>query len=266
MNIAELLENVLVHLPVRDLFVAQRVCAMFRDVIKESVSIQLKLFRRLAAAAPETWAIQQVVPSASKPAARYPSLFVPTTRAAAESDTVSSSHDGRSEEEIITPAALNQLCTCLTPYKGIEVGGARNTDHLRVNVQDFLSLLPTGLPSSRSWQDTFLTDPPSISAQVRIHWTVKAESHESHLSHGEVNFNVQEPGGITLGAIQRAALCTDGVATRGGNIYIHGLHKGFLNPSMWKSAGSLQQVLERLTVTNGAKIVLEAQDLDVFPI
>ncbi|TKA58976.1 hypothetical protein B0A55_10563 [Friedmanniomyces simplex] len=47
-NTAELLENILLHMPAKSVFGAQRVCRQFRDVVATSVQLQRKLFLRPA--------------------------------------------------------------------------------------------------------------------------------------------------------------------------------------------------------------------------
>jgi hypothetical protein len=51
----ELLENILVHLPVKDLFVHQRVSKRFQATIAESLAIQRKMFLRLSSTPREYW-------------------------------------------------------------------------------------------------------------------------------------------------------------------------------------------------------------------
>ncbi|KAK3634960.1 hypothetical protein LTR22_019452 [Elasticomyces elasticus] len=56
---AELLENILVHAPVKTIFGVQRVCRQFRDIVKTSIILQDKMFLRppTTAEAVEVWGI-----------------------------------------------------------------------------------------------------------------------------------------------------------------------------------------------------------------
>ncbi|TKA72678.1 hypothetical protein B0A55_06286 [Friedmanniomyces simplex] len=55
-NTAELLENILLHMPAKSVIGAQRVCRQFRDVVATSVQLQRKLFLRPAVPAiTERW-------------------------------------------------------------------------------------------------------------------------------------------------------------------------------------------------------------------
>lgn len=52
---SELLERIIVHLPMKDIFIIQRVSHQFRNVITTSPDIQTKLFLRLKKQPIETW-------------------------------------------------------------------------------------------------------------------------------------------------------------------------------------------------------------------
>lgn len=55
--VTELLENILIHLPVTTILTSQRVCRHFKYVVKESVTIQEKLFLRVHGKGTQTWKI-----------------------------------------------------------------------------------------------------------------------------------------------------------------------------------------------------------------
>jgi hypothetical protein len=54
---AELLENVLIHLPIQNILTSQRVCRQFKDVVQTSPAIRYKLFLRVDGKGAETWKI-----------------------------------------------------------------------------------------------------------------------------------------------------------------------------------------------------------------
>lgn len=55
---AELLENILVHLPQKTIFGCQRVSRQFRDVVATSMTIRHKLFLSVSEEEPQRWAMQ----------------------------------------------------------------------------------------------------------------------------------------------------------------------------------------------------------------
>jgi hypothetical protein len=78
---AELVEQILMHLPAKQLFVDQRVCKTFTNAIATSPAIQVKLFKRLPSH-PETQTPESTNPSAKGKRSAQPEASVDRERAA----------------------------------------------------------------------------------------------------------------------------------------------------------------------------------------
>lgn len=97
---AELLENILVHLPAKTIFGCQRVSRQFRDVIATSAAIRYKLFLKISDEEPQLWAAHSdQTPPFSLLAADDVRLVKPS----------SSESNVDNQQKIVTLARLNPL-------------------------------------------------------------------------------------------------------------------------------------------------------------
>jgi hypothetical protein len=162
----ELTERIIVHLPTKDIFVIQRVCKTFENVIVASPSIQEKIFKRIRG--------QLVVP-------------VQVSTAHLTNDQQVSRLEARDPGELTpkvkTRPVLNPWFAIL-PYTrfGSSVPGGKVSDLSGVKVQ-FERLHSfhwrTHTDGHDSCLDTYFCDPPCRNITVRQQYIVKGEVLEN---------------------------------------------------------------------------------------
>lgn len=164
-QIPELLENVLVHLPLKVLFQVQRVSRQFRDTVQQSPSIQTKLWLRPSIRkSKQQWELTRF--QSPPPKHNF------------------SRHDTTQPQNTIhlyTPAVLH-------PLVGTALKREYYADHYHkttspptasrkhIKIREFLNSInptnPASPPScsTASWKSMFLTDPPCTHAQLFVTW------------------------------------------------------------------------------------------------
>lgn len=201
----ELLENILVHLPMRDILVTQRVCQKFDAVIKGSVSIQQKLFSRPYEKG-ELWQFT-----------KYPDDPLRTGEFSIAKGEVP-------KEERLTLAKLNPLFTVCPIASGDSVESRRimlaSQDGYGVAMKEFLTatldrLLVQNFAGCGTWRNMFITDPPSKELQLAILWTSGGLPCSDHMQ--EVSYKRDE--GITIGYLVEQYLAHRIVIHEDGRVY-----------------------------------------------
>ena len=190
---AELLENVMLYVPPKNVFGAQRMCRQFRDIVATSVKLRQKLFLRSTGQEEESWSLQ--VPLE----AGY--LFLPTIRAAKPYWSTSrdtGAQDPRSESKRVTPTQLNLLRSLNHRSWGATSSSRAAAFPFETANLPFKIIQYT----KASWRGTFLTDPPCREATISLFWKAKAKPPIE----GRVIRTVASDVGVTLGQLVDAAL------------------------------------------------------------
>jgi hypothetical protein len=151
LSTAELVEHILIHLPMLDILTAQRVCTSFRDVVEKSIAIQRKLFF-IADSPYETWR-----------------LDICGNQYSFQSDTVSDSGFPDAPFAKLTPATLNPLLRMTYSLK-----------HSRIASTCSSSRKLRGATGEASWRRMQISEPSpaSISATCILE-TSEAPVHSS---------------------------------------------------------------------------------------
>ncbi|KAF2167176.1 hypothetical protein M409DRAFT_22605 [Zasmidium cellare ATCC 36951] len=169
-NTAELLENILVHLPPRQLFTVQRVSHQLKAAIKESTQIQKKMFLRLGGEPEEEWLVRE---------SHAGWRFIPTD----------SKHATDGSQSRRTVAKANQAI--FSDYKmEFNLQGGECLKFNTATRKSMLSLIKVG---HHSGAPTYLCDPPCLSAKL----IVGIEMRKHHFCH--ILMEVTSQAGLTLG-------------------------------------------------------------------
>lgn len=185
------------HLPVRNIFVAQRVSCLFRDVIASSTQIQHKLFIRTSGSK-KLWDLCSNMPG---------------PRAPWYSDKPDRSfylrpHNQANEDRIDEPLAPAQLCPLLTikseGHRGLLFSNRscfNRLEHVRLYWVSF----PRSISRQGLWRNVQLTDPPCEKIVLECVLADITTSPQRTAMISSIDLNVT--GGITLGDLIDAA-CT----------------------------------------------------------
>ncbi|KAK3621353.1 hypothetical protein LTR56_015642 [Elasticomyces elasticus] len=251
---AELLENILMHAPVRSIFVAQSVARQFRDIVATSIDLQQRMFLRppkpvLA----ETWILVQKQEHKSKDEVEYREKEYRVIRVA----------DG-----IDLPAflALNGLdpflssrpLTVLNPLlKEVESSlYARSALANRIDDGGVLLTLHMSEQMYRgvgSWRNTYLTDQPSARVSAAITWSIRARKEPLISGTVYVHPETTGPHGFTLGMLLDAAMRVTTGSYRYGKQHI-------------EYRDSLNVLLDRLEGETGKKANLTGILIEVYDV
>lgn len=194
---SELLEKIILYLPMKTIFGIQRVSQKFKAVIDASPDIQTKIFRRLRGIQPETW----VADKTSKHGVRK---FDPEARPA--------DLRGR-EEKLLRPVTLNPLLKVVRGPKGfrsaqewIEWNSSSapsprdraawsGYEHVRIDVQRGL------LGNDRSFLNAYITDPPTLSACAAIAAEYQVDPNMEPEYGIVLGSEVKSENGLTIGDV-----------------------------------------------------------------
>ena len=223
---AELLEEIMLHLPAKTVFASQRVCRLFRDTVQTSIRIKQKLFLLPSDAERVHWGIEYSTPLgaqnwwSSSATARYVHITDKTT-----------------ELKQCTPVRLNPLLK----HRLILQSTAMSA--LRVNSIKVTLDLRKGLArENASYRQTFLTEPPCSSATVSFRWSLRSKPGVS----GSLQQEVEDTSGITLGTLIDTMMRKKGYVS-------------YASGGQWKgeSDTSLQDILDPLEKASGKKVFLD---------
>ncbi|KAK3690776.1 hypothetical protein LTR37_018998 [Vermiconidia calcicola] len=197
-NTTELLEQILLCLPMKSVFVSQRVCTHFKDTILKSNALQQKLFLRPAGDKSVLWLIRPSIPRGQlqEKFAKAPADV--HFRVANASEVM----DGTVRR--YRPAALNPLLRLDTDIPAHDREAA-----CRVwsRVGDRLALdLKIKIGIAHSWRDMYLTDPPCESINLAASWFVGLPDTPDVEICSTVTAVLQDTDGLTLGALVDAVV------------------------------------------------------------
>ena len=212
LNTVELLEQIFVHLPVHTIFVSQRVCKQFRDLVETSVVIQLKLGLRPTKDEPETCIIEQTY-SQDDHVGTNKLSFLPRATAmetlvlfAELPDNVRRSRSKR------TLATLNPILSLRLPDPVLLTRFV--TSPIMYQEQTFFAIDGANVMDHSSWRRVYPIGGVNGAARVFFRW--KIGSHD-----GRVTLLARSIEGLTLGDIVTLALQCDGKRLVSGS-YMHG--------------------------------------------
>lgn len=203
-NTTELLENILLHLPIRSILTAQRVCRQFKELVDTSIHLQTALWMRTKNVE-QTWFHQ--VTFASQPG---PGIFLGVTRNQAFTAKDPTSPWMKHTELI--PAELNPAL--LRSFELPEEDAAQ-----RLGDGEYAQFLsPKDLANKQgSWRKMYLTDPACKSIEGLLRGLLPGRPSCCVWGHRK---RVSDSKGLTLGAIVDHMLTTTGgsvVVGSGGN-------------------------------------------------
>ncbi|KAK5746866.1 hypothetical protein LTR17_000496 [Elasticomyces elasticus] len=250
---AELLENILMHTPIKAVFVAQRVCTQFRDIVAGSLQLQQKLFLWLPTLqSTERW----TVVAADGPI-YYPTLRVvrlDSTEALPPNVTVNT----RKQSCLYKPAttlnpqfeakhvrdnpAVMQHFAARTPY---------NAEHIGLQEPTARS---TALTNSGSWRKMYFTDRPCNKARLRINWFIAT----TPCLYGSIagTAQTQEIRGFTTGALIEAVLDEEQL------LYHH--FRGV--DEICSSETSVNSIIRKLEIETGKTATLTLLDIQMHDV
>lgn len=153
----ELLEMILMKLPIRTVFGIQRVCRQFHEIVATSAAVQQKLFLHPTGVERQVWTTYREYPNPPVRPYAVDAHFV-KARDDAEDKTT---------EKRVTPARLNPLLS-LPAYRLNHSAADRAWIGRgeEVTFAPWVTVLPEN--ESASWRRMQLTDPPTTSAYVNL--------------------------------------------------------------------------------------------------
>jgi len=190
--IPEIVENILVHLPIKDLFVHQRVCRGFKEVIEASTRIQKKMLRVPPDTPPEPWTV-------IRRRGKWAFECI---------DPSEWNGCGPTTIPVTLNPTLNVLCSkpeemfCIRRTRW---GKSWRNEHVRLNVRAF------SVNQFSSLLATYISDPPCKEAVVRVKfyivWPRSTTRPEAHpYSASSESKTVHSLTGLTLGNLWENAL------------------------------------------------------------
>ena len=214
---AELLENILLHLPVMTIFGVQRVSRQFHDIVATSTAIRQKLFLKSSGERQQTW----IAHSNEQVVDPFWALFAPSDVQFVRCSNGDS--DKPNNQKKWTPARLNPLYDLR--FLILLVGVLTLVDAYRLHVHrsfsgltaaartwheqsETVQLMPAfnlhPRATSASWRDTFLTDPPTMFAECTLYVAIGKLVN----SYGSKHFAVAgvNDEGLTIGSVIDAAM------------------------------------------------------------
>jgi hypothetical protein len=214
-NTSELLERIIVHLPMKSIFAVQRVSQKFKAAVDTSPSIQTKVFRRLQNTPPETWIACDITAHGVR---KFDVHATPT-------------EDPRpAMGKPLRPVVLNPLLkvvprpscfprpwtrTPRSPYHDDEMLWS-GRKFVEIDVRQGL------LGNDPSFLKTHITDPPTCKARVAIAAEYQLEP-DSELETGTaVGSIVESEDGLTFGDLIHARVNAE-LASKDGTVVIEGV-------------------------------------------
>ncbi|KAK3619499.1 hypothetical protein LTR56_024000 [Elasticomyces elasticus] len=197
---AELLENIMMHMPFKSVFTAQRVCTQFRDIVATSVQLQRKLF------------LCALVPSTTD---RWTVVAGPQT--SRNGTVVRVGSDQQLPSGLVTgfdgKTCLRKPAAILNPF--LDVGWAqegpatseslaRRVRYFEESLERYSKTTTETLMGTASWKRMYLTDQPCNQTHLSIMWELPTRPKTS----GRItsNFTTDAPNGFTIGTLLDAAL------------------------------------------------------------
>ena len=221
---AELLEEILKHLPLKRLFAAQRVCRQFEIVVRSSSQLQQAMFLNWSTKKDLVWSIEPG--SLANPYCG--DKFVVNKDVDLSRRTPGRRH--------FMPV---KLCSLLKPIYETSFGWV-NESNVSHGVPVRLNMCK-GLTQSTSWKHIFLSDPPCTIAEVRIAWNLKSKPPAS----GVTGFaTIHDATGLTLGKVFEIMM-QDSVF----DYHSEGEHK-------WESDRTLSDVILALEAASGKRATI----------
>ncbi|KAK0254406.1 hypothetical protein B0A54_13182 [Friedmanniomyces endolithicus] len=194
----ELLEDILILLPLKKIFVIQRVCRQFRKVVATSVKIQQKLFLRLPGhGLLEKWTMFRIESSNSQPRLKLTRLQINGSRPT----TTILDHDNQT--------CLYGAAATWNPYFSNQLAHRYQFSRTRYPIFDQSTHYGSDgtvfvLLGSASWRGMYLTDQPCKTANVYLHWSIATRPRTTGRIEGYAS--TETPDGFTLGSLLDAAL------------------------------------------------------------
>jgi hypothetical protein len=188
LGITEIRENILLHLPVRDLFFLRLVSKEFRDTIQESKKLQEKMYLVLPNTPPELWTVVQ------------------RSRWAFKRMDISKWTGGRPQTAPVTLDPILEVIVSKPDCIRRTWWGKRwRNEHVRLKAPAY------SVHRESSLLAAYISDPPCqvavVSVGFRIEWQTSTTRPETQpQSASAVNVRVQCPTGLTLGKSLEGAL------------------------------------------------------------
>lgn len=202
----ELLENILVHLPMLDILTAQRVSTTFRDIVNESTRIKRKLFF-IADAPEETW----VCSGASHEDIDFVREKFRDPARVNDSPTMRSSQN---PDYRIIPIEVNPLFKVKnSPARLREPANSKlSAKFLRHRCQLTLRHTIRTLDREASWRRMYLSDPPFKEPHIRL--TFETKRSPVHSLQASCEFN--------SGKVMTFGAAVDSLIERGSKVSHNG--------------------------------------------
>ncbi|KAK3070180.1 hypothetical protein LTR53_010902 [Teratosphaeriaceae sp. CCFEE 6253] len=221
---AEMLENILLHLPARSIFGAQRVCRQFRDIVATSIQLRKRLFLT----PPDVTATETWIRQGSKHEKGL--IRLSDTVVAQQRDLMQQHH---------TSTAVFKSAALLGPVVTLGDSSHHAASRMIQGYEKIVCAVENALLlSPASWKETYLTDRPCNSALIHIQWEIKGQSSMQ----GQLMQSAKStsPHGFTLGGL----LQKDGVR--------HEYHAG--GPVNYQ--GRLADLIKHLEDSTGGKAII----------
>ncbi|CAK3817847.1 hypothetical protein D0861_04860 [Lecanosticta acicola] len=203
---AELLENIMLHLPIRTTYTSQRVCQQFRDIVKSSVMIQQKLFIRPTLPDDKVWELR-----------RDRDEMIQFVSVPGDPSTLK-------EEELrgqFRPVRLNPLLRTRYQMPLWMFWFEDEQVEFAVDRQlNYRSLEDQGL-----WFCSQLTDPPCRLADIQLYWCMKQSGQNT--AEGRLDARVKKPDGIRIAHLWDAMMNAKANRYRTGSQYHNVEEKSF---------------------------------------
>jgi hypothetical protein len=188
LDTTELLENILSHLPPKQLFGVQRVCRLWKDFIARSSGIQEKLFLKLQGRPAELWALLERDVGAE---------FGPRKSRLEKVNKRPALGRGNADVRTFTPVDLNPFLQ--HGHDSVEgpvckISACDRADYMTPEITEFCHGLTFGLNSSLL--DTYICDPPCMRAHIALSYFSSPERLDCYRL--EASFIVQTDKPLTL--------------------------------------------------------------------
>jgi len=187
----EILENILLFLPAKELFGVQCVSSLFRDIVTTSPSIQDKLFLQLRNEPRETWMLND---HEAEPR-WWKRDYVSKRR------FTSWTNGEKTEGSLFTPVQLNPLLSNTCSQKYPVATGRLSSVNLECLSLEFQ--MPLCLKDS--WMDTYVSDPPCLKVQMQVDFAVPTDPE--HTGSAKKTFESDRP--LTIGEMLEGILSAE---------------------------------------------------------
>ncbi|KAK3649718.1 hypothetical protein LTR22_012843 [Elasticomyces elasticus] len=204
---AELIENILMHAPVRSIFAIQRVAQQFRDIVVGSVSLQQRMFLRpQKSVLAETWTLVQKQ----------------------EDEIEHELEDGEEEYRVIrvadsvdlsaflasnglNPEYSSRPATVLNPLLKRHDDDHDNQIPVEYRIEYEGELLTLNISEGMhwdvgSWRNTYFTDQPCMQLSMTATWRIKPRKEPLIVGYVSAQAETKSRHGYTLGTFLDAAL------------------------------------------------------------